>query len=44
VVWRVGCLLIVLLLFISLVGTVMVGLAAAALGVAGIAWSRLERC
>jgi len=39
VVWRVGCLLIVLLLFISLVGTVMVGLAAAALGVAGIAWS-----
>lgn len=37
--WRAGCLLLAVVLAAGVVGTVLVGLAAAALGVAGIAWS-----
>jgi two-component system, OmpR family, sensor histidine kinase BaeS len=39
ILWRVGCLLAVLVLLAGLIGTVLVGLLAAALGVGGIAWS-----
>ena len=39
ILWRLGCLVAALVLVIGIVGTVLVGLAAAALGVTGVAWS-----
>ena len=37
--WRLGCVVLILALVVGSLGTLLVGLAAAALGVIGVAWS-----